>query len=1073
MIDNNMRVKTIGKIENINRKAGVVADIDSIRGGRLIVADKKQLSLIPVEKCKVGMVIYVQSENKEYTLIQEPTGTIYTDSANWEVKKTNAEDVYVQNGSKQTSVVEDYTTKINAITTQTLETIAANYTPKTEFEQQMNAATARITTVEERSTNNASRLDAVETNISANAAKLQKLNDDVFGTERNNGLKQDIDNKIEQANDSIAAMSDNIKTNQNDIRSLTQKVTTNGESISAINSEITNNIKADISDIKKNIGDYNVSQQFKTVADQISNANANANTQHSNLQTSINRVNNRLAAYKESTDQTINEYGDKLKDVEKTASDNKDALKDTIGNLSELSEQVTRNYGDFETLNTTVNDPVNGLSIQCTKLNNQFTKLYGDYNLNNSVSLSSIVENISKNATNISANTTDINGLKTKITDLNDTDTAIKSKLTALKNKFGNYTLKSDYDTLNSTVTGLSNTLTNTKADLTNLQDSVANNKNDANAKIDKINSDLKNKLDSATYTQFTDTFNSTLSTVANNANAASATATNALDKANDAIKQVSSLNAGLSADITGLTNNLSTLTNKVDANTNNITSINNIIGDRDLFINTANHTICDYITDMVRKDTQMQASIEANTNKIDGIKDAYQAADGNLGARIDALNTTVVNDKAELDAKDTKFTEDIQTIKNDIININNTTAANSEAIKTNTGKIDTLTSSVSEVQRVSSKNKGSIEALQDVVNTNTESINSLKTDKSAFLEDSGLSKDSATAQTLYNATLYTLKGFINTHEISDIEKRDAKETTIIGNIVANAKAIDAVKASIKTNSDNIDKNTQSIAYLNETAKSLKLQPVIEDISSDKSTGEVKVKLDIENIKMTAFQYMTLGIAGRTKEDKTTSSTWVPNSSSEYFGISDSLLTDEEGNTNMVTVRGYITPQNAAVEDQIYLESDPMDLTKEFSITYGFIKPETKTINGNTYHQYVELGKTKIHFFDDDGVTIKIKLPDRIADDDANVDDSVKLAIGFTNVDNREADVADSCFAFSLAGAFEATSLDGATEDGGLYIIRSNKEGDSGEIVNHGSFAITSNAIRRAGEVGFVTVFQI
>lgn len=758
MIDNNMRVKTIGKIENINRKAGVVADIDSIRGGRLIVADKKQLSLIPVEKCKVGMVIYVQSENKEYTLIQEPTGTIYTDSADWEVKKTNAEDVYVQNGSKQTSVVEDYTTKINAITTQTLETIAANYTPKTEFEQQMNAATARITTVEERSTNNASRLDAVETNISANAANLQKLNDDVFGTERNDGLKQDIDKKIEQANDSIAAMSDNIKTNQNDIRSLTQKVTTNGESISAINSEITNNIKADISDIKKNIGDYNISQQFKTVADQISNANANANTQHNNLQTSINRVNNRLAAYKESTNQTIDEYGDKLKEVEKTASDNKDALKDTIGNLSDLSEQVTRNYGDFETLNTTVNDPVNGLSIQCTKLNNQFTKLYGDYNLNNSVSLSSIVENISKNATNIAAN---------------------------------------------------------------------------------------------------------------------------------------------------------------------------------------------------------------------------------------------------------------------------------------------------------------------------TESINGLKTDKSAFLEDSGLSKDSATAQTLYNATLYTLKGFINTHEISDIEKRDAKETTIIGNIVANAKAIDAVKASIKTNSDNIDKNTQSISYLNETAKSLKLQPVIEDISSDKSTGEVKVKLDIENIKMTAFQYMTLGIAGRTKEDKTTSSTWVPNSSSEYFGIASSLLTDEEGNTNMVTVRGYITPQNAAAEDQIYLESDPMDLTKEFSISYGFIKPETKTINGNTYHQYVELGKTKIHFFDDDGVTIKIKLPDKISDDDANADDSVKLAIGFTNVDNREADVADSCFAFSLAGAFEATSLDGATEDGGLYIIRSNKAGDAGEIVNHGSFAITSNAIRRAGEVGFVTVFQI
>ena len=1073
MIDNNMRVKTIGKIENINSKAGVVADIDSIRGGRLIVADKKQLSLIPVEKCKVGMVIYVQSENKEYTLIQEPTGTIYTDSADWEVKKTNAEDVYVQNGTKQTSVVEDYTTKINAVTTQTLETIAETYTPKTEFDREINDATARIKTVEDRSTENANKIKTAEQNISTNAAKLQKLNDDVFGTERNNGLKQDIDNKIEQANDSIAAMSDNIKTNQNDIRSLTQKVTTNGESISAINSEITNNIKADISDIKKNIGDYNVSQQFKTVADQISNANANANTQHSNLQTSINRVNNRLVAYKQSTDQTINEYGDKLKEVEKTASDNKDALKDTIGNLSDLSEQVTRNYGDFETLNTTVNDPVNGLSIQCTKLNNQFTKLYGDYNLNNSVSLSSIVENISKNATNISANTTDINSLKTKITDLNDTDTAIKSRLTALKNKFGNYTLKSDYDTLNSTVTGLSNTLTNTKADLVKFQDAVADYEKQTDDDISGIKTKLDTKLDSATYTQFTDTFNSTLSTVANNANAASATATNALDKANDAIKQVSSLNAGLSTDITGLTNNLSTLTNKVDANTNNITSINNIIGDRDLFINAANHTICDYITDMVQKDTQMQASIEANTNKIDGIKDAYQAADGNLGARIDALNTTVVNDKAELDAKDTKFTEDIQTIKNDIININNTTAANSEAIKTNTGKIDTLTSSVSEVQRVSSKNKGSIEALQDVVNTNTESINSLKTDKSAFLEDSGLSKDTATAQTLYNATLYTLKGFINTHEISDIEKRDAKETTIIGNIVANAKAIDGVKASIKTNSDNIDKNTQSIAYLNETAKSLKLQPVIEDISSDKSTGEVKVKLDIENIKMTAFQYMTLGIAGRTKEDKTTSSTWVPNSSSEYFGISDSLLTDEEGNTNMVTVRGYITPQNAAAEDQIYLESDPMDLTKEFSISYGFIKPETKTINGNTYHQYVELGKTKIHFFDDDGVTIKIKLPDRIADDDVNVDDSVKLAIGFTNVDNREADVADSCFAFSLAGAFEATSLDGATEDGGLYIIRSNKTGDSGEIVNHGSFAITSNAIRRAGEVGFVTVFQI
>ena len=1072
MIDNNMRVKTIGKIENINTKAGVVADIDSIRGGRLIVADKKQLSLIPVEKCKVGMAIYVQSENKEYTLIQEPTGTIYTDSADWEVKKTNAEDVYVQNGSKQTSVVEDYTTKINAVATQTLESIAETYTPKTEFEQQMNAATARITTVEERSTNNASRLDAAEKNITDNATNLQKLTDNVFGTEQNDGLKQDINNQIAAMSDKIKTYQGKIETNQNDIRTLTQKATANGESISAINK--------DVDGIKKNIGEYNVSQQFQTVADQISKANsdlnnavAKANTQHSKLEASIDRVSNSLAAYKESTNQTIDEYGDRLRDVEKAASDNKEAIKDTFNSLS---NQVAKDYvtkKDFDTLNTTVNDPSNGLSIQCTKLNNQFTKLYGDYNLNNSVSLSSIVENVSTNATNISINATAIDGIKTKIAGLNDTDNTIKTKLTDLENKFGDYTLKSDHDTLNSTVTGLSNTLTNTKADLANFQTAVADYEKQTDGDISGIKTKLDTKLDSSTYTDFTRTINIGLNTVANNADAASKTATNALDKANDAIKQVSSLNAGLSTDITGLTNNLSELTTKVDANTNNITSINNIIGDRDLFINTANHTICDYITDMVRKDTQMQASIEANTNKIDGIKDAYQAADGNLGARIDALNTTVVNDKAELDAKDTKFTEDIQTIKNNITNINNTTAANSEAIKTNTSKIDTLTSSVSEVQRVSSKNKGSIEALQNVVNTNTESINGLKTDKSAFLEDSGLSKDSATAQTLFNATLYTLKGFINTHEISDIEKRDAKETTIIGNIVANAKAIDAVKASIKTNSDNIDKNTQSIAYLNETAKSLKLQPVIEDISSDKSTGEVKVKLDIENIKMTAFQYMTLGIAGRTKEDKTTSSTWVPNSSSEYFGIASSLLTDENGNTNMVTVRGYITPQNAAAEDQIYLESDPMDLTKEFSITYGFIKPETKTINGNTYHQYVELGKTKIHFFDDDGVTIKIKLPDKISDDDANADDSVKLAIGFTNVDNREADVADSCFAFSLAGAFEATSLDGATEDGGLYIIRSNKTGDAGEIVNHGSFAITSNAIRRAGEVGFVTVFQI
>lgn len=1072
MIDNNMRVKTIGKIENINTKAGVVADIDSIRGGRLIVADKKQLSLIPVEKCKVGMVIYVQSENKEYTLIQEPTGTIYTDSADWEAKKTNAEDVYVQNGTKQTSVVEDYTTKINAAAAQTLETIAETYTPKTEFEQQMNAATARITAVEERSTNNASRLDTAEKKISDNATNLQKLTDNVFGTEQNDGLKQDINNQIAAMSDKIKTYQGKIETNQNDIRSLTQKVTANGESISGINK--------DVDGIKKNIGEYNVSQQFQTVADQISKANsdlnnaiAKADTQHSKLETSINTVNSSLTAYKESTNQTIDEYGDRLRDVEKAASDNKEAIKDTFNSLS---NQVAKDYvtkKDFETLNTTVNDPSNGLSIQCTKLNNQFTKLYGDYNLNNSVTLSSIVGNVSTNATNISKNATAIDDIKTKITGLNDTNNTIKTKLTDLENKFGDYTLTSDYDTLNSTVTGLSNTLTSTKADLTNLQDSVANNKNDANAKIDKINSDLKNKLDSSTYTQFTDTFNSTLSTVANNANAASATATNALDRANEVNNKLTKATGDINTSISGLTSNLSELTTKVDANTNNIASINDIIGNKDIFINTANHTICDYITDMVQKDTQMQASIEANTNTINGIKDAYQNADRKLGARIDTLKTIVKDNKTELDAKDAKFTEDIQTIKNDITNINNTTAANSEAIKTSTGKIDTLTGSVSRVEGETKTNTDSIKALQAVVNTNTESINGLKTDKSAFLEDSGLSKDTATAQTLYNATLYTLKGFINTHEISDIEKRDAKETTIIGNIVANAKAIDAVKASIKTNSDNIDKNTQSISYLNETAKSLKLQPVIEDISSDKSTGEVKVKLDIENIKMTAFQYMTLGIAGRTKEDKTTSSTWVPNSSSEYFGIASSLLTDENGNTNMVTVRGYITPQNAAAEDQIYLESDPMDLTKEFSITYGFIKPETKTINGNTYHQYVELGKTKIHFFDDDGVTIKIKLPDRIADDDANVDDSVKLAIGFTNVDNREADVADSCFAFSLAGAFEATSLDGATEDGGLYIIKPNKPGDSGEIVNHGSFAITSNAIRRAGEVGFVTVFQI
>lgn len=1072
MIDNNMRVKTIGKIENINSKAGVVADIDSIRGGRLIVADKKQLSLIPVEKCKVGMVIYVQSENKEYTLIQEPTGTIYTDSADWEVKKTNAEDVYVQNGSKQTSVVEDYTTKINAAAAQTLETVAANYTPKTEFEQQMNAATARITTVEERSTNNASRLDTAETNISANANKIQKLTDDVFGTEQNDGLKQDINNQIAAMSDKIKTYQGKIETNQNDIRSLTQKVTANGESISAISK--------DVDGIKKNIGEYNVSQQFQTVADQISKVNsdldkaiAKSDTQHSNLQTSIDRVSNSLAAYKESTNQTIDEYGDRLRDVEKAASDNKEAIKDTFNSLS---NQVAKDYvtkKDFETLNTTVNDPSNGLSIQCTKLNNQFTKLYGDYNLNNSVTLSSIVDNVSTNATNISKNATAIDDIKTKITGLNDTDNAIKTKLTDLENKFGDYTLTSKFDALSTTVDGLSKSITNTTGDLAKFQDAVHVYETNTDEKIGEIKTKLDNKLDSSTYTQFTNTINSTLSTVANNANAASKTAADALDKANEVNNKLTEVNGDINKSISGLTSNLSELTTKVDANTNNITSINNIIGNKDIFINTANHTICDYITDMVQKDTQMQASIEANTNTISGINDAYQDADRKLGARIDALNTTVANNKTKLDAKDTKFTEDIQTIKNDIININNTTAANSEAIKTNTGNINTLTGSVSKVEGEAKTNTDSIKALQAVVNTNTESINSLKTDKSAFLEDSGLSKDSATAQTLYNATLYTLKGFINTHEISDIEKRDAKETTIIGNIVANAKAIDDVKASIKTNSDNIDKNTQSIAYLNETAKSLKLQPVIEDISSDKSTGEVKVKLDIENIKMTAFQYMTLGIAGRTKEDKTTSSTWVPNSSSEYFGISDSLLTDEEGNTNMVTVRGYITPQNAAAEDQIYLESDPMDLTKEFSITYGFIKPETKTINGNTYHQYVELGKTKIHFFDDDGVTIKIKLPDRIADDDANVDDSVKLAIGFTNVDNREADVADSCFAFSLAGAFEATSLDGATEDGGLYIIRSNKEGDSGEIVNHGSFAITSNAIRRAGEVGFVTVFQI
>lgn len=1072
MIDNNMRVKTIGKIENINAKAGVVADIDSIRGGRLIVADKKQLSLIPVEKCKVGMVIYVQSENKEYTLIQEPTGTIYTDSADWEVKKTNAEDVYIQNGSKQTSVVEDYTTKINTAATQTLETVAETYTPKTEFDRAINDATARIKTVEDRSTENANKIKTAEQNISTNAANLQKLNDDVFGTEKNDGLKQDINNQIAAMSDKIKTYQGKIETNQNDIRSLTQKVTANGESISAINK--------DVDGIKKNIGEYNVSQQFQTVADQISKVNsdldkaiAKGDTQYSKLKTSIETVNSSLAAYKESTNRTIDEYGDRLRDVEKAASDNKEAIKDTFNSLS---NQVAKDYvtkKDFDTLNTTVNDPSNGLSIQCTKLNNQFTKLYGDYNLNNSVSLSSIVDNVSTNAANISKNATAIDDIKTKITGLNDTDNSIKTKLTDLENKFGDYTLTSKFDALSTTVDGLSKSITNTTGDLAKFQDAVHVYETNTDEKISEIKTKLDNKLDSSTYTQFTNTINSTLSTVANNANAASKTAADALDKANEVNNKLTEVNGDINKSISGLTSNLSELTTKVDANTNNITSINNIIGNKDIFINTANHTICDYITDMVQKDTEMQASIKANTNTINGINDAYKTADSNLDAKITNLSNTVEGYKKDLDGKDTKFTEDIQTIKNDITNINNTTAANSKVIKDNSAKIDTLSTSVSKVEGVASTNTDSIKALQAVVNTNTESINGLKTDKSAFLEDSGLSKDTATAQTLYNATLYTLKGFINTHEISDIEKRDAKETTIIGNIVANAKAIDDVKASIKTNSDNIDKNTKSISYLNETAKSLKLQPIIEDISSDKSTGEVKVKLDIENIKMTAFQYMTLGIAGRTKEDKTTSSTWVPNSSSEYFGIASSLLTDEKGNTNMVTVRGYITPQNAAAEDQIYLESDPMDLTKEFSISYGFIKPETKTINGNTYHQYVELGKTKIHFFDDDGVAIKIKLPDRIADDDANVDDSVKLAIGFTNVDNREADVADSCFAFSLAGAFEATSLDGATEDGGLYIIRSNKEGDSGEIVNHGSFAITSNAIRRAGEVGFVTVFQI
>lgn len=1072
MIDNNMRVKTIGKIESINSKSGVVADIDSIRGGRLIVADKNQLSLVPVEKCKVGMVVYVQSENKEYILTKEPTGTMYTDSSDWGVKKTNAEDVYVQSGSKQIPVTEDYANKISAAIKQELDTSTNTFVAKTEFEKQMNAATTRITVVEERSINNASRLGTAEKKISDNTNNIQDLTNKVFGTANDDGLKQDINNQI-------TAMSDKIKTNQANLTSLTEKVYNNSNSIASINTSI-GTINDEVDGIKANIGSYNVSHQFQTVDSQISglntkleNAITKADTQHTKLESSITAVNNNLTVFKDSTNTTIDRYGNRLDIVEKATTDNKAAIKEAFNNLS---NQVARDYAtkdEFKTLNTTVNDPANGLSIQCTKFNAQFVKLYGDYNLNNSVSLSSIVVNVSKNAGDIAINTKAINDIKNNIDDLKNKNDAINNTLTTLGNKFDNYTLKTEYDTLNSTVTGLSNAITNTNRDFAAFQNAVAAYEKTTDANIDEIKTKLDNKLDSKTYTQFTDTINSTLGTVANNANAASKTATDALDKANEVDKKIIDLNGNLSGTINVISNDLSKLTTKVDANTNSITSINSIIGDKDIFINNANHTICDYITDLLQKDTELQNSIKANTNTISGIDEAYKTADRNLDGRITTLSTTVEKYKAALDVADSKFAENIQSIKNDITNINNTTAANSSAIKVNSDKIADLTKSVSKVEGTTSTNASAIEALQNVVKTNTTYINELKADKTAFLEDSGLSKDTATAQTLHNATLYTLKDFIKTHEISDIEKRDAKETTIIGNIVTNAKAIDAVKESIDTNSKNIDKNTKSITYLNETAKSLKLQPVIQDITSDKSTGEVKVKLDIENIKTSAFQYMTLGIAGRTKEDKTTSSTWIPNSSSDYFGIANSLLTDKEGNTNMVTVRGYITPQNTAAEDQIYLESDPMDLTKEFSISYGFIKPETKTINGNAYHQYVELGKTKIHFFDDDGVTIKIKLPDRISDDDVNADDSVKLVIGFTNVDNREADVADSCFAFSLAGAFEATSLDGATEDGGLYIIRSNKEGDSGEIVNHGSFAITSNAIRRAGEVGFVTVFQI
>ena len=754
--------------------------------------------------------------------------------------------------------------------------------------------------------NNTSNLEATENNVSKS-----DLNSVVNNIENNNDVTNSNDNNnlIESTSIKDVSNLESIINNisKSDLNSIINTLTnestnidnTNNESVSSSTNNVSNNSKQNNS-----INDISNSELINNNIDTI-NSDSNVNNLTNNLK-SIDNIENKVNNI--DSNSNINNLTDNSKDISNNIN-NSESVSSNIDNISNNSEQnnFANDISNLESTNN-INENIANLSSNVSNLTND-SKNTNNIN-NNSISssinniddnseqndinnetssLESIVNNISKidsnsnvNASNLTNNSENVNNVNNSLEQNNFANDI--SNLESTNN------INENIDNLSSNVNNIDNKLEqSTIGNETSNLESIINNisKNDSNSSINNLTNDSEN---------INNISNRSISSNVNNIdnNSEQNNLTNSIANLESTDNNINENIANLSSNVSNIDSNLEQ--NDINNETSNLESVINNINKTDSKSNISNLT--DSSKD-INNNINNNKTISSNVNNIDDNSEQNNFADNILNSElINNINENIANSDSN-----------INNLSNDSKNINNVNNRSTSSNINNNSEQNEFNSDISNLDSVI--NNISKSDLNSIINTLKNYYNNIDNNELA----------SSNINNIDNASSENVSTNISNSELNNnINSNLTKNNNLANNINNNSSDNNS---NDYINVDNISNFKDSVSNINNIVKEMgeeaKFNFNLEDINLDLGSLEIDTSdlFNFDSINETPIEnIVNNNVENEFNSDKEFQQIQLDNSE-VFYNKSEDVLSDVLDAVNIIQKLIETNNDSAKVEEVI------------------------------------------------------------------------------------------------------------------------------------------------------------